>query len=361
MASGVVLGNPVAIAPAGDVCQPVAVVQIPADGLFDAVLKAFRGRPSQSVPQVAGIDRVALVMARAVGDEGNQARIGLPVAPWAQAIKHCAKRMDEVKVAPLGIAADHPGFAGGASFQYGPNGGAVIADMQPVAHVAPIPIDRDRFTRQRAVNREWNEFFRKLERAVIVRTVGDQGRQPVGMVPGTHQMVARCLGRAVRAVRCIRRMLVKRWVLGAQRAEYFVGGDVQESESTALVQGESIPEVAGLFKQGMCAHHIGADECVGFGDRAIDMAFSSKMNHGPGLVLREQRAHQRSITNIANDQFEAGIGRQRVEVGRIGCIRQLIQNNNRFAGGGNGIEDEICADKSGAASDEKHGGTAQEA
>ena len=61
-----------------DVAAPIQMVQIPADGLAQSGLEGFDGRPAQLAPDPAGVDGVADIVARPIGDVGDQLGIGAP-------------------------------------------------------------------------------------------------------------------------------------------------------------------------------------------------------------------------------------------------------------------------------------------
>ena len=71
----IILLNPIFIISASDVFYPVLVVEIPLHGFADACFECFGGFPAELVVNFCGIDGVATVVARAVGD------IGLGVGP----------------------------------------------------------------------------------------------------------------------------------------------------------------------------------------------------------------------------------------------------------------------------------------
>ena len=78
---------------------------------------------------------------------------------------------------------------GRPALQHGFDATAVVLDIQPVADVPAIAVDRDRLALERIQYRQRNQFFGKLVGAVIIGTVGGQHRQAVGVVIGTHQVI----------------------------------------------------------------------------------------------------------------------------------------------------------------------------
>ncbi|MND33672.1 hypothetical protein D3C80_242690 [compost metagenome] len=74
----------------------------------------------------------------------------------------------------------------------------MVLDEQPVTHLQPVAVHRQRLACQGIEDHQRNEFFREVERAVVVRAVGDQYRQAISTLPGADQMVGRGLARRVR-------------------------------------------------------------------------------------------------------------------------------------------------------------------
>ena len=110
--------------------------------------------------------------------------------------------------------------------------GAVILDVQPVADVAAVAVDRQRLALEGVQHHQRDQLLGKLKRPVVVRAVGDQRRQPVGVIAGADQVIGRRLARRVRRVRRVRRLLAEQ-AARAQRAVDLVGRDVQEAERLA--------------------------------------------------------------------------------------------------------------------------------
>ena len=107
---------------------------------------------------------------------------------------------DHVDIGHFAVSADVVGLADGALIQHQGDGLAVVADIEPVAHVESVAVDGQRLAVEGVENDERNQFFRKLKRAVIVGAIGGESRQPVGVVVGAHQVIAGGLGGGVGAV-----------------------------------------------------------------------------------------------------------------------------------------------------------------
>jgi hypothetical protein len=98
----------------------------------------------------------------------------------------------------------------GRALEHGADRGAVVADVQPVAHVLAVAVDRQRLAGERVDDHQRDQLFGELVRAVVVGAVGGEHRQAVGVVEGAHQVVGRRLAGANTAVRRVGRGLGER-------------------------------------------------------------------------------------------------------------------------------------------------------
>ncbi len=100
------------------------------------------------------------------------------------------------------------------------------------------------------VDKQRDQLLRELVGAVVVRAIGDDGRQAVGIVESAHKVVARGLGSAVGAMRLVFQVFSEEFVaksqmvlatagLGAER--WFNAFGVSQLESTIdLIGGNMI-------------------------------------------------------------------------------------------------------------------------
>src|SRR5262249_48125059 len=77
-ARAVVPLQPRPVGAAGDVAPPVLVIEIPADGLLKPVLETDAAALAELACKLVGIDGVAIIVARPVGDIADQLTAGLP-------------------------------------------------------------------------------------------------------------------------------------------------------------------------------------------------------------------------------------------------------------------------------------------
>ena len=85
----------------------------------------------------------------------------------------------------------------------------VVLNIQPIADILTLPVNRQRFSMADIVNKQRYQFLRELIRSIIIRTVGHDGRHSISIMIGTHEMVTRGLGCRIRAMRVILRCLIE--------------------------------------------------------------------------------------------------------------------------------------------------------
>ena len=190
--------------------------------------------------------------------------------------------------------------------------------------------------------------------AVIVRAVGDQRRQAVGLDIGAHEVVACRLARGVGRIGTVRRRFGERGSVNCKRAIDLVGRDM---EKAAVVERSGrAPGVERGLEQREGSEHVGLQECFGIGDRTVDMRFRGKMGDAGELVFVEQPPHQRRVPDVALDEQDASIGDQRFEAADIGgighrvdddqpvgrprgapCVNQVLADEARAAGDQNAL------------------------
>src|SRR6188768_1280539 len=84
---GVLLRDPVAVGPALHALHPVAMGQVPLHGLADAGLEGLGRLPAQLALDLARVDGVAPVVARAVLHEGDLSGVAAAVRARAQFVQ----------------------------------------------------------------------------------------------------------------------------------------------------------------------------------------------------------------------------------------------------------------------------------
>ncbi|MNT38381.1 hypothetical protein D3C72_1745700 [compost metagenome] len=109
-------------------------------------------------------------MAWAILDEGDQVGIvgDTGGAFGRELFKQRTDATDYVDVLLLVVPADVVGLADLAFGHNFEQGTGVILDVQPVANLQAVAIDRQRFARQGVENHQWNQLLREVERPVVV-------------------------------------------------------------------------------------------------------------------------------------------------------------------------------------------------
>src|SRR5690606_26679617 len=112
---------------------PVLVRAVPVDGGGEprAEVRVAR-RPAELCTQLRGVDRVAQVVAGAVGD--------MVVCP--RRLPHQLEdQLDHVLVVLLAVGTDEVGVPDAAAVEDREHGGGVVVGVDPVAHVAPCAVE----------------------------------------------------------------------------------------------------------------------------------------------------------------------------------------------------------------------------
>jgi len=71
----------------------------------------------------------------------------------------------------------------------GPNDGGAVLDVEPVADVLPLAVDRKTLPFEHVQDHEGGELFEELVGAVVVRAVREGDGEVVGVVVGAHEVV----------------------------------------------------------------------------------------------------------------------------------------------------------------------------
>ena len=159
----VVLCDPLAVGAGSHAFDPGGVVQVPADGLAQAGFELFGRLPAQFARDLGGVDGVAAVVAGAVLDEGDQASARAEPASGRISSSRSQMVWTTSMLVALAVAADVVGLADAAAFEHGADGGAVVFDKEPVAHVPAVAVDGQRLASS-ALRSSAGSAFRGTER-----------------------------------------------------------------------------------------------------------------------------------------------------------------------------------------------------
>lgn len=128
------------------------MVQVPLDSLLDAVGKFRFRQPAQFFMDFRRVDGVAAVMAFTVRNMMDEA------FRFAQFF---ANQFDDVDIPHFIMAADVIDFADTALLEDEVDGSAMVFDIEPVADIEAVPIDRQRLVMQGIDNHEGNQLSGK--------------------------------------------------------------------------------------------------------------------------------------------------------------------------------------------------------
>ena len=246
--------------------------------------------PAELRFELARVDRIAPVVARPIGHKADQVCVRRVGGLRHKLVQQRANATHDLQVRPLVAAAHVICLARSPACKHGADGRAVVAHKQPVAHLPAIAVNGQRLARERMRDDERNQLFRKVVGAVVVTAVGNQRRQPVGVVPGAHQVVACGLRRCVRAVGRVGSFFVKRRRVRCQGTIHLIGRDMQESERRACLCVQASGVLERSLQQGKGAVDVGAQKRFRPGNAAIDVRLRGEVDDCPRLV----QVHQRS-------------------------------------------------------------------
>ena len=86
-------------------------------------------------------------------------------------------------------AANIIGLARNTAMKASLDGAAMVCDVEPIADIHAIPVNRQFLAMERTDDEQWDEFFRKLIRSVVVRAVRGRRDQAEGVVISSDEMV----------------------------------------------------------------------------------------------------------------------------------------------------------------------------
>ena len=288
------------------------MVQVPLDGLFDAVGKFRFRQPAQFFMDFRRVDSVAPVMAFAVGNMMDE----------AFRLAQCfANQFDDVDVLHFIVAADIIDFADAALLEDEVDGPAMVFDIEPVANIEAVPIDRQRLVMQGVDDHEGNQLFREMIWPIVIRATADGHRQTISPMISQDQKVCRSLGGTVRAGRVNRRRFRKEQIRPVQRqiTVDFIGRYLMIPLDAVL---------AASIHEDRRPHDIRFQENRRILNRPVDMGFRRKINDHIGMFFCKQRIHRIAVADIRLDKAEIILPHNRCQRRQIPGIRQLIQTNH---------------------------------
>ena len=132
-------------------------------------------------------------MARTVRYVGNQIHI-LTLFTTKESINRLNNHLNQVDILPLVESSDVVGISYLSAMEDQIDCTSMILDIQPVADILTLSVNRQRLTMADIVDKQRNQLLRKLIRAIIIRAVGHDSRHAVSIVISPHEVVTRSLG-----------------------------------------------------------------------------------------------------------------------------------------------------------------------
>src|SRR5665213_3649025 len=90
-------------------------------------------------------------------------------------IQQCTQSGHHLQIAPLISSPNVVRLPNAAALEDGFEGSAMIHDVQPIPYLLAIAVYWESFTLKSIRNHQRNQFFWKLKRSIIVRTIRNDG------------------------------------------------------------------------------------------------------------------------------------------------------------------------------------------
>ncbi|MNI01511.1 hypothetical protein D3C73_543600 [compost metagenome] len=247
-----------------------------------------------------------------------------------QAIHQLADAGDDIDVAALVAAADIVGLADPAPFGDDIEGTGVILDIEPVANVGAIAVNRQRLAIESVEDDQRDQLFREMIGTVIVRAVRHHDRETIGARPGLGQVIGCRFRSRIGRARIVGGFFGKQAVI-AERAVNLVGRNMQKAKCLLLGRIKRQPILAGAFEHGERADDVGVDKVLGAGDRAVDMAFGGEMHDSVGPEAGYRLFDRGPVTNIRLQEPVTGTVADGLHRGFGARIGQLVDVEDLIA------------------------------
>ena len=127
---------------------------------------------------------------------------------------------------------------------------------------------------------------------------------------------------------------------------------MQKAKGSLLGPGQRRPVAAHGLEQLIGALHIGLDEGARAVQRAIDVAFGGKVEHGARPVLGQQALHQSAVADAAVHKVVPRIALQAGKVFEVAGVSEQVEVDDRLVALSQPVKHEVAADESGTAGDE---------
>src|SRR3569832_1247057 len=168
--------------------------------------------------------------------------------------------MNEVYIFDFVVSADVIGFALSPFVNDDIDRTAMVSDIQPIPNVLSIPLNRQGFAQHDVDTHQGYQLYGEMVGAVIIGTIGDDGRHTIGMVVSTGEVVAACFGCRIGAIGGVRGGFGKRVVIRPKRPIDFIGGIVELA--IAALATPTIPVIPEAFQEGEGTDDMGANKGI---------------------------------------------------------------------------------------------------
>ena len=125
----------------------------------------------------------------------------------------------------------------------------MVLHVEPVTDISAVPVHGKFQAVHGIVNHQRDELLRKLVGAVVVRTIGDEGREPVSPEIGSCQVIGGCFGCRVRAGGVIGSVL-REIPCAPQGTVNLVRGNVEKSFFLQGSPAGSKARIGDMFREG---------------------------------------------------------------------------------------------------------------
>lgn len=287
---------------------PVAVVRVPLDGLFQALLEVrVRRLPAKLGLKLGGVDRVAAVVAGTI----------LHPVEIIRALAHHGQDVAQHRdVVAFAVRADEVRLAQAALGQDGPHAGGVVVRVDPVAHVLPVAVQLRAQSLEDVRDLARDELLHMLVWAVVVAAVADRGADAERAVPGAHQQVRTRLRRTVRARRMVRGLLRElRRIVQGEIAVHLVGAHVMVAHIV----------LAGRLQQAERALHVRLQKRLRVRDAVVVVGLRRVMHDR--VMPRNDPVEQFRVADVAVHELHA-VAQDALDVLQVARIRQRIQHRH---------------------------------
>ena len=284
------------------------MLKVPLDGLLDAVLELRLRLPAEFRVDLRRVDGVTAVVALAVGDVLDE------VFGVAELLED---GLDDVDVGALIMAADVVDLADAALLQNQVDGMAVILDVEPVADVLAVTVDRQLLVGQRVDDHQRDELLREVVRAVVVRAARDRRRDLVGAMVSHDKQVRTGLRSRIRARRLEVRLLREEQVRAVERqvAVDLIRRDLMVAIDAILAAG---------VEQDARADDVRLQEDLRILDGAVDMRLRREVDDDVRLLLLEDAIDRTAVCDVRADELKVLLLHRCLERLEVARIRQLV-------------------------------------